>query len=169
MAQIEVVQRLNGSRDRMIAPWSRSDLAAQALTKELRTLDRRLECIYVDPEAAKLPPSQRGMGVVPGRWHVVRRNDPKVPDAWFPIMGPNMEYLEPTSKVVEDMKKADLWRPGALQELKRNQARAEILRGSRLALAHEQLRDNAASAYREGARMKSVAGFRRNFTNWGLR
>jgi hypothetical protein len=152
----------------MIAWWAKADKMAQRLERELKKLDHHLEVVFIDPEAASLPPSERGLGVVPGRWHIVRRNPGRI-DSWFPIMGPNMEYRDPELAVIEDMKKADLWRRGALQELRDKQVRQAIESERNEQLVREQLRDESALAFRAAKRMPGDNGLHRRHDRKGVR
>lgn len=163
---LHLSEDINARRNRMIAWWAKADKMAQRLEKELKSMDERLEVVFVDPESAKLDPSERGMGVVPGRWHVVRRN-PDTVDSWFPIMGPASEYRDPELKVAEDMKKADLWRPGALKELRDHQAKQIAEKEKKKELEKEQRRDEMAVAARAAKRMNGDAGMYRDHSRHG--
>lgn len=80
--------------------------AAVSLHRALVALDPRLDVVFVgdraDPE----------YGVTPGRWHVVRKNDPPAPDSYMAITGRNGEYREPDHGVVHELQQRDLWRNG---------------------------------------------------------
>jgi len=154
--------RLDMTRDRMIAEWSRTDKQKKALERELRDVDPFLEVIYVEGDVVNLPPSERGVGVVPGRWHVVRRN-PKGPDAYFPIMGPNGEYRDPESAVAEGMKRADLWRNGALLELRQRQERDGKAKAAAEELAKEQRVDEVRHNYEAMKRVRGDGGIEKSF------
>lgn len=165
MGQLYVVEsrasRLNAMKDRMVDEASRQDKMAQRLERELKKVDRHLEVVAIAPAAANNPNFRKAVGVVPGRWHIVRRN-PQGVDAWFPIMGPNGEFRDPELQVVEDMKAADLWRPGALKELRDRQMRQEIERVNREAREGEQRSDEARLAFRAAKRMPGDGGLVRS-------
>lgn len=152
--------RWNSQRDRLIADWSRTDKQKKRLEKELKKIDSYLEVHYIDSEVAKLPPAQRAVGVVPARWHIVRRN-PKGIDAWFPIMGPNGEYAEPSLQVAEDMKKADLWRSGAMLEMRQRQEREAKEKANKEVREREQRSDEVVHAYRAAKRVRGDGGMTR--------
>lgn len=156
----------NARKDRMRAWKTKADAQASRLQAELQKLDSLLEVDFVDPAAASLPPSERGLGVIPGRWHVIRRN-PKGVDAWFPICGPAKEYRDPELAVVDEMKKADLWRPGALAELRKNQEQQLAAKDRKTALEDEQRRDEARLAFRSAKRMNGDGGLYRRFDKKG--
>jgi response regulator RpfG family c-di-GMP phosphodiesterase len=76
-------------------------------------------------------------------------------------MGPDKEYVEPSMKIIEDMKEADLWREGALQELRERQVR-EAEKGKKEAeLKREQNIDVAAMDIRAGRRVFGDGGLKK--------
>lgn len=77
---------------------------AQAVSKALRQYDERLSLVWVKDNA----PADRSL--VPGRWHVHRRNDPPAPDSYMPITGPSGEYREPHHGILNELAERDLWR-----------------------------------------------------------
>jgi hypothetical protein len=91
----------NYEREEMVDRQMRSALA---LYGALQALDPRLDLVFVtdraDPE----------YGVKPGRWHVVRKNDPPAPDSYIAIETPEGGYREPDSGVLEELRRRDLWR-----------------------------------------------------------
>lgn len=154
--------RWNAEKDRLIAEWGKTDKQAKALEKELKKVDPHLEVHYIDSEVAKLPPAQRAVGIVPARWHIVRRN-PKGIDAWFPIMGPNGEYAEPALAVAESMKRADLWRKGALLELRERQEKEAKRKAAEELLLSEQRKDEVRHNYEAAKRTRGDGGLTKNF------
>lgn len=166
MSDLYVVEspaaRWNREKDRLIAEWAKTDKQAKRLEKELKKVDPYLEVHYIDSEVAKLPPAQRAVGVVPARWHIVRRN-PKGIDAYFPIMGPNGEYAEPELRVAEDMKRADLWRRGAMLELRDRQEREAKRQQTEELLGIEQRKDEVRHNYEAAKRVRGDGGLARNF------
>ena len=83
--------------------WAQSqhDYAKEFERRVLKHLDPRLELRFVHPSAP------REYDVIPGRWHVVLRNE-QGPDTWKPITGPNGEYIEPHGGLVEQLQSMDL-------------------------------------------------------------
>lgn len=125
------------------------------INRELRELDPYLELVWIGPRASlKIP------GIVPGRWHV-RRSPPGLLDSYWPVMGPNKEYAEPTMKLIEDMKSADLWRKGALQELRNRQIKAAEKKTKALALDREQAKDQMAEDFRAAGRVFGEGGMKK--------
>lgn len=84
--------------------------AAAALTAALEDLDPRLGCCFVTAGA------DPAWGVVPGRWHVVRRNEPPTPDSYTAITTESGGYREPDFGVLAEMHKRDMWKHGAPPE-----------------------------------------------------
>lgn len=126
------------------------------INAELQKLDPYLELVWIGPNAA------RGIipGIEPGRWHI-RRTPPGLIHSYWPIMGPDKEYAEPTMKLIEDMKAADLWREGALQELRDRQVREAEKKKKDAELAREQTRDVAAMDIRAGKRVFGDGGLKK--------
>lgn len=144
-------------RERLVDDARRQDYLAKALTKELKRLDPYLEIVYIGERVSQVKPEDGAPGVVPGRWHVVRHN-PETVDSYFPIMGLNGEFREPTFKLIEDMKEADLWRKGALQDLRDRQIKAADRRAYEKRHILEGKKDEAALAYRAAKRVPGEGG-----------
>jgi hypothetical protein len=93
-------------REQMIDAQMAETLAhVEEFNKALREIDPYLELVWVG-EKADFP------GLIPGRWHVVRRN-PGAPDDYKPIVGPDDEYMDPHSGVFEQLARDDMWRGDA--------------------------------------------------------
>lgn len=131
---------------------------AKQLTRELKQIDPYLELVFVGDRSPDYP------GITPGRWHV-RRSPEDGPDSYWAVNGPDGEYVEPSSKLIEDMKAADLWRQGALQELYDRKARAETKKKREQALASEQRVDVMAESLRAAGRLPGYGGMRKR--KWG--
>lgn len=128
----------------------------QPLERELRGLDDRLRVVFIEPRAGELHPRERGPGLIPGRWHVKLFTKPQ--NAYFPICGVDWEYREPDLGLVEELKKRDLWRAGALEEI-RNAEDAEERARLRAAITEgEQREDEVAAAYRAAKRVRGDGG-----------
>lgn len=123
------------------------------INRELQSLDPYLELVWIGPNA------KRGLipGVEPGRWHI-RRTPPGIIHSYWPIMGPEGEYVDPSLQIIEDMKAADLWREGALQELRDRQIREAEKKKKAAELEQEQNRDTAAESIRAGRRVFGDGG-----------
>lgn len=153
------MRAMNARREKMES--SHQTPASEALEKELRGLDDRLRVIFVDPEAGRLPPAMRGPGLIPGRWHIKLCSSPL--NHYFPITGPNWEYREPELAVVEEMKARDLWRRGALEEIRKAEEAEEARRRRQALLEKEQREDEVALAYRAAKRVAGDGGEHRRF------
>lgn len=121
----------------------------------LKEIDPHLELVYIGPRTSLAIP-----GVQPGMWHV-RRTPPGMIDSYWPVMGPDKEYVEPTMKLVEDMKASDLWRKGALQELRDRQIRKAQEKKKAAELDREQARDVAVSDIRAARRVFGEGGMKK--------
>jgi hypothetical protein len=100
-------------------------------TRDLKRLDERLEMVWA-PESVTAP------GLVPGRFHVVRRNDPPTPVSPFPLVrgllngNPDDEgFIEPGSWVYDWLQKNDLQSDRVQAEKQRYREEAERLRQKR--------------------------------------
>lgn len=144
---------VNSRRERMRAWKTKADTQAKRLEEELQKIDANLEVDFVDPKVANLPLKDREIGVIPGRWHVIRRNPGGV-DAWFPICGANKEYRDPELAVVDEMKRMDLWRPGALKELRDKQLAEDKASQRRQDLDSEQMVDELVQGFEAASRMR---------------
>lgn len=147
---------LNAMREEAVEQGPPYSPLVKQINAELKGLDSHLELVWIGPKAAEgaIP------GIVPGRWHI-RRTPPGLIHSYWPIMGPDKEYVEPSLKIIEDMKEADLWREGALQELRERQIR-EAEKGEKEAeLKREQNVDVAAMDIRAGRRVFGDGGLKK--------
>lgn len=147
---------LNAMREEAIDQGPPIAPFVKQLNAELQALDPYLELVWIGPNAA------RGVipGIEPGRWHI-RRTPPDLIHSYWPIMGPDGEYAEPTMKLIEDMKEADLWREGALQELRDRQVREAEKKKKAAELEREQNRDQAAESIRASRRVFGNGGMKK--------
>lgn len=85
---------------------------------ELRRIDPYLDLVYIGDRVpvGALP------GVVPGAWHVRRRNPLTVP-TFKAIVGPKGEPIEPTARIFEQLKEMDGWKTDPKRALKDRLAR----------------------------------------------
>jgi ElaB/YqjD/DUF883 family membrane-anchored ribosome-binding protein len=87
--------------------------------RELRKIDARLEMVWFDESAKGIP------GVVPCRYHLIRRNDAPSPWSVIPVQNSKGEYVEPDSGVFEMLLRDDMWSESAEQERRKARSRAE--------------------------------------------
>lgn len=82
--------------------------------KILKDIDSALELIKA-PENAHHP------ALRPGYWHVIRHSGGEVPPAVLVHEGPEGEYMEPDSSLLERLRKGDMWSNRSLKaETERN-------------------------------------------------
>lgn len=74
----------------------------------LRDLDPYLELIFA-------PPNAEAAGLTPGRYHVMRHN-PDAPPSLMVIEGPDGEFVEPTSRLLDELRAKDMWSPEAMRD-----------------------------------------------------
>ena len=85
----------------------------------LKEVDPHLELIFVPPNADRSVP-----GIVPGRYMVLRHN-PGAPPSLMVVEGPNGEFIEPGSRLIDEMRSKDMWSPEAERDRKQRKARRE--------------------------------------------
>lgn len=83
----------------------------------LKEVDPHLELIFA-------PPNADAPGLVPGRYHVLRHN-PGAPPSLMVVETPEGGFLEPTSRLVDEMRERDMWSAEAERDRKQARARRE--------------------------------------------
>lgn len=164
---LAAVEDRNSRRERMRAWRGRIDPQARQLERELKTLDDRIEVDFIDPETAKLPPSERAPGVIPARWHIILRTGPGKDDQFFPILGDGGAYRDPESSIVEDMKRRDMWRPGVFDDIMRSEEKAAAARARQVLTESEARVEQTAAAYRAAKRVPGDGGEHRRHDRKG--
>lgn len=81
--------------------------------------DTRLEIVFMPPTA------DESLGIVPGRYHLVRRNEPPTPPSLIPIEGDSGEFVEPGSWHIERMRGSDLQNPQLMHAVRQRKEAAE--------------------------------------------
>ncbi len=132
------------------------EAGGEALERELRQLDDRIRVVKIAERAGELHPRQRAPGVIPGRWHVKLLTHPR--NAYFALCGPDWAYAEPDLYWVEKFKAADLWRDGALEEIRKGEDDEERARARAVLLEGEQRRDQIAEDWRALKRIRGDGG-----------
>lgn len=84
-------------QDKMLA--TSGDMFIQSWNLRLQDLDPSLALAFA-PEGAS------GPGIIPGRWHVRKRND-KGADSFFPIVNPDGSFREMDSGIIEKLRRGD--------------------------------------------------------------
>lgn len=128
----------------------------EALERELRQIDDRLRVVRISDRAGELPPRSRAPGVIPGRWHVKLLTEPR--NAYYALCGEDWTYAEPGLYWVERFKARDLWRRGALEEIRKGEEEDERARIRQELLEKEQREDEVALAYRAAKRVNGDGG-----------
>lgn len=164
---LAAVEGRNSRRERMRAWKTSRDPMARALERELKQLDPRIEVDFIDPEAVRVPVSERAPGLVPARWHIIVRTAPGLDDHYFPIVGPNLAYREPELSIVEEMKAKDLWKPGVFEDLVKKGERAAAERQRQELTESEARIEQTAAAYRAAKRVPGDGGEKRRFDRKG--
>lgn len=151
MSGLLVVETKASAMNRLRAELTQASEQGRALERELQTLDPQLVVRYV----GNIPPDHFSPGMVRNRWHIVKQGEfENQLDHYLPIVGPDLEYRNPEMQIVEDMKKADLWRDGALEKLFKERDRQVRAKEDAAKLKREQIQDEMALAYRSAKRVK---------------
>lgn len=80
--------------------------------RELKQIDERLELIWA-PESVTNP------ALVPGRFHVLRRNPPPAPPGLYPLQHQDGSFREPGSWMYDWLRRNDMWNDRAQAERER--------------------------------------------------
>lgn len=139
----------------------------EALERELRQLDDRIRVVKIAERAGEFHPRWRAPGVIPGRWHVKLLTHPR--NAYFALCGPDWAYAEPDLYWVEKFKAADLWRDGALEEIRRGEEAEERARHRAALTESEGRADNIAADWRALKRVPGDGGLHRRHDRKGER
>jgi hypothetical protein len=139
----------------------------EALERELRQLDDRIRVVKIAERAGELHPRSRAPGVIPGRWHVKLLTQPR--NAYFALCGPDWAYAEPDLYWVEKFKAADLWRDGALEEIRRGEEAEERAQARAALTESEGRQDNIAADWRALKRVAGDSGLTRRHDRKGER
>lgn len=151
MSELLVVETKASAMNRLRAELTQASEQGRALERELQTLDPQLVVRFV----GDIPPDHFSPGMVRNRWHIVKQGEfENQLDHYLPIVGPNLEYRNPELKVADDMRKADLWRDGALERLFAERERQVKAKEAAAALKKEQLMDHFAEDFRAAKRVK---------------
>lgn len=139
----------------------------EALEREMRQVDDRIRVVKIAERAGELHPRSRAPGVIPGRWHVKLLTRPR--NAYFALCGPDWAYAEPGLYWVEKFKAADLWRDGALEDIRRAEDKEERAQARALLTEREGRVDNIAADWRALKRVAGDGGLDRRHDRKGQR
>lgn len=161
------VEGRNARRERMRSWRGKVDPMARKLEAELKQLDHRIEVDFIDPEAARVPVSERAPGLFPARWHIILRTSAELDDQYFPILGPNAAYRDPELAIVEEMKARDMWRKGVFDDLMKREEKAAAARARQMLTEGEGRKEQTAAAYRAAKRVAGDGGEHRRHDRKG--
>jgi hypothetical protein len=116
----------------------------KAFDDALKQIDERLSLVQASPNAT-------APGLTPGYWHVRRQNDPPTMDSYLILTAPDGSFVEPHSGFLDWLRGCDLQRPGALDDLQKQQYAKERERQRRKELLHEERVDEFLSRYKAHA------------------
>ena len=88
--------------------FRREQMLSTADEEHVRYWNARLREIDPNLALAFAPENAHGPGIVPGRWHVRRRND-RGPDTYWAVVTPDGGFREMDSGVLAQFVAADLW------------------------------------------------------------
>ena len=111
---------------------------------ELKKIDRHLELVRIAADA-----DVRGTPFRAGFYHVVRMN-PGAPASVMVVEGDMGEFVEPSSRLFDDLARADLWKDGNMKALQDRQRKLDE------AEARERQRENEARRDELLERVKAV-------------
>lgn len=103
-----------------LPPWVAANLRRDRLVEEtleaipywnrlLRDLDERLSLVWVNDRLTRVEARRIAPEMVPGRWHVRRRND-GAKDSYMPVTTPDGGYRPMGNDILDELRSKDLWR-----------------------------------------------------------
>lgn len=109
----------------------------------LRWFDQALKDFDPLLDLVKASENSDDPDLVPGYWHVRRRNAIGF-DTYLAITGPDGEFAEPNSGIIEQLRRDDLQRPGAWDELMDRLDREEAAYRRKVLDERSQIREELA-------------------------
>lgn len=126
--------------------------------RELREIDVNLELIFA-------PPTVKVVGLMPGRWHIMRHM-PGGPPTLIPYVGPNDEYLDPDSGIFEMLRRSDMWDERAAGDQRRrveaSAAAASRQKAREAEARREEIKERMAAATRVQVSMNRDVAWTQN-------
>lgn len=122
-------------------------MIASADPAHIRYWNRRLQELSPGLALAfpkDVPATHLPAGMVPGRWHV-RYRPPVGPDSYTPITGPNGEFREMDSAMLEQLRSGDLLNPRVARAIEEGQRATDASRERAKGRKSEERVDELAS------------------------
>lgn len=145
--------------DACLTEADRHIVSANEWERLLRAHDERLEIRYIGDRADSL-----GGRVVPGRWHVIRRNDPPMIDSAMPLLAADGGYREFGSGDLDRLRSADLRNPDVAKRFFGSSERREEDRRARQEAEREDRVERMTTAAKAvlspGVSMTDAGGWR---------
>lgn len=111
---------------------------------ELKRIDPALEMVFL-PEP--MPLDVVSAGGRPGRYNIVREGSKGGPLSFMPIVGPDGEFVEPTSRIFDELKLMDWWDPAVRQARRDREQRLEDARRKRQEEERRELDEEVLERY----------------------
>lgn len=143
---VQMVQRFEG----LMRYWT------NRLRDELN--DDRLELIFAPPTA------NPEVGLEPGRYHVLRRNEPPTPPSLIPVNDPiTGGFVEPGAWLIEKLRRSDLQNPHVVRAAKDAEERAKKAKERQQQRELEERKEHLRDSFR--SRFETSISFNRD-TPW---
>jgi hypothetical protein len=84
-------------------------LQQRELHSEIAEWNRTLKEIDPHLEIVKAPDNAHHSALKPGYWHIIRHGEGEMPPAVLVHEGPEGEYRDPDSSLLERLRKGDMW------------------------------------------------------------
>jgi len=141
-----------------VAAW-KAEQAEQVESKVREVEHWEAELKRIDPSLSLVvaKPGSEDVQLMPARWHV-RKEVPAGPDEYWPLVGPNDEYREPGSWMLEEFKAADLYDPRVHRDKKEAKRKLREARVRAKELEREQRADEMLLGYTAAKRLRSEEG-----------
>lgn len=154
LPQSYLVREENAKREEMVA-----DHMGRAANFALALEARYPECdLVMAHDGADAP------DLIPGYWHVRRRNGGITKDSYMPITDAQGGFAEPGQHHLDRLEERDLWKSGAIERIYDRIRQKEAAAERAQLLLREQQRDEFAADFRAARR---VAGENLDARRWG--
>lgn len=150
---LDATERHNAEVDQMIQRFEGTmRYWTEVIQRELD--DPRLEVIFAPPYASA------ETGLEPGRYHVMRRNEPPTPPTLIPLEGTRGEFVEPGQWVVDLLRRSDLQNPRVMADHREAKRRLEMEKRNEQQRETEERREHLRDAYK--SRFETSISFNRD-------